>query len=138
MTSTFINSSEVKRDELELGSLAWFSPTASNAKDPVMLEVTLRPGNGHSFHKHPHQEEVIYVMEGEIEQWVGQEKRLLRPGDSTFIGANVVHASFNVSDRNAKLLAILGPCVGAEGYELVDVAAQEPWVFLASKTKDRQ
>ena len=45
-------------------------------------------------------------------------------------GADVVHASFNVSDRNAKLLAILGPCVGSEGYELVDVAQQEPWVSL--------
>ena len=52
---------------------------------------------------------------------------MLRPGDSAFIGAGVVHASFNVSDRNAKLLAILGPCVGAEGYELVDVSRQEPW-----------
>jgi hypothetical protein len=41
-----------------------------------------------------------------------------------------VHASFNVSERNAKILAILGPCVGAEGYELVDVSRQEPWAHL--------
>jgi hypothetical protein len=45
-----------------------------------------------------------------------------------------VHASFNVSDRNAKLLAILGPCIGSEGYELVDVAEQEPWVSLKQGT----
>src|SRR5438105_2598022 len=91
-------------------------------------EVSLRPGGGHNFHKHPNQEEVIYVLEGEIEQWIDREKRILRPGDSAFIGADVVHASFNVGDRKAKLLAILGPCVGSEGYELVDVAGQEPWV----------
>ena len=70
------------------------------------------------------------MIDGEIEQWVDQEKRMLRSGDSAFIGADVVHASFNVSDRKAKLLAILGPCVGTEGYELVDVAAQEPWASL--------
>ena len=131
MIGKFISSTEVKREELEWGSLAWFSsPAASNAKDLVVIEVTLRPAGGHNFHRHPHQEELIYVMEGEIEQWVDQEKRILRSGDSAFISTAVVHASFNVSDRNAKLLAILGPCVGSEGYELVDVAEQEPWVSL--------
>src|SRR5438874_13277150 len=120
MIGKFISSREVKREELEWGSLAWFSsPAASSAKDLVVLEVTLSPAGGHNFHKHPHQEEVIYVIEGEVEQWVAREKRMLRPGDSAFIGADVVHASFNVGDRNAKVLAILGPCIGSEGYELV-------------------
>ena len=131
MTGTFISSAEVKREKLEWGSLAWFSsPTASNAKDLVVLEVTLSPEGGHNFHKHPQQEELIYVIEGEIEQWIDRDKRMLQPGDSAFIGSGVVHASFNVSGQNAKLLAILGPCIGSEGYELVDVAAQEPWVSL--------
>ena len=39
----------------------------------------------------------------------------------------MVHASFNVSSEPAKLLAILGPCSGSEGYELVDVANEAPW-----------
>lgn len=131
MSSKFIPSTEVKREELDWGSLAWFSsPVASGAKNLVTLEVTLAPGGGHNFHKHPRQEEVIYVIDGEVEQWIDQEKRTLRPGDSAFIGADVTHASFNVSDRDAKLLAILGPCVGAQGYELIDMAEQEPWASL--------
>jgi quercetin dioxygenase-like cupin family protein len=135
MIGKFISSTEVKREELAWGSLAWFSsPAASNARNLVVLEVTLRPGEGHNFHKHPNQEEVIYVIEGEVEQWVDQERRMLRPGDSVFMGADVVHASFNLSDRNARLLAILGPCVGSEGYELVDVANREPWVSLRTMT----
>lgn len=131
MTGKFITAAEVKRDELDWGSMAWFSsPAASNAKDLVVLEVKLSPGSGHNFHKHPNQEEVIYVIEGEIEQWVDREKRMLRPGDSAFIATGVVHASFNIGERKAKVLAILGPSVGSEGYELVDVAGQEPWVSL--------
>ena len=131
MIGKFISSTEVKREELEWGSLAWFSsPVASAAKNLVVLEVNLRPAGCHDFHKHPDQEEVIYVLEGEIEQWVDREKRALRPGDSAFIGAGVVHASFNVTDANAKILAILGPCVGAEGYELIDVSREEPWAHL--------
>jgi quercetin dioxygenase-like cupin family protein len=131
MTGKFISSTEVMRQQLAWGSLAWFSsPAASNATDLVVLEVTLSPGGGHDFHKHPRQEESIYVIDGEVEQWLDREKRRLRAGDSVFIGPDVVHASFNVSERNAKLLAILGPCVGPDGYELVDVADQEPWTSL--------
>ena len=131
MTGRFISSADVRREHLKWGSLAWFSsPAVSNAKNLVVLEVNLSPGGGHNFHKHPQQEEVLYVIEGEIEQWVDQEKRLLRPGDSAFVAAGVVHASFNVGDRNSKLLAILGPCIGPEGYELVDVAQLEPWAGL--------
>ena len=127
----FISATEVKREHLEWGSLAWFSsPTASKSKELVVLEVTLSPTGGHNFHKHPQQEEVIYVIEGEIEQWLDREKRILRPGDSVFIGPDTVHASFNIVDRTAKLLAILGPCIGSEGYELVDVSDQEPWASL--------
>lgn len=131
MTGKFISSAEAKREQLDWGSLAWFSsPAASNSKNLVALEVRLSPARGHNFHKHPNQEEVIYVIEGEIEQWVDQEKRILRPGDSVFIGADVVHASFNVTGQNANLLAILGPCIGPTGYEQVDVANWEPWASL--------
>jgi quercetin dioxygenase-like cupin family protein len=131
MRGKFVSSAEARREELSWGSLAWFSsPTVSHAKDLVVLELTLTSGGGHNFHKHPNQEEVIYVIEGEIEQWIDREKQLLNAGDSVFIGADVVHASFNITARQAKLLAILGPCVGPEGYELVDVAAHEPWVSL--------
>ena len=112
MKGKFVSSAEARRDELSWGSLAWFSsPTVSHAKDLVVLELTLTSGNCHNFHKHPNQEEVIYLIEGEIEQWIDREKRLLRAGDSAFIGADVVHATFNVSARQAKLLAILSPCV---------------------------
>ncbi len=131
MSGKFFSSAEVKREQLEWGSLAWLSsPSVSSSKDLVVIEVRLNPACEHNFHKHPNQEEVIYVVEGEIEQWVDQEKRILRPGDSAFIGADVVHASFNASKQNAKLLAILSPSIGPGGYELVDVAHREPWASL--------
>jgi len=43
-----------------------------------------------------------------------------------------VHASFNVSATPVKFLAVLGPAIGAEGYELVDVSEQSPWNTLRS------
>ena len=95
-----------------------------------MIDVGLDPGKGHNFHKHPDQEEVILVVAGKVEQWIDREKAILDPGDSAFIPADIVHASFNVGDHPAKIVAILGPCVGPIGYELVDVADDAPWKTL--------
>lgn len=131
MTGKFMLSGETPPETLEWGKLRWLSsPPATNAKDLTVIEVNITPGNGHDFHKHPNQEEVIYVISGKVEQWLDREKRILGLGDSVFIGADVVHASFNVGDNDAKLIAILGPCAGPEGYELVDVAAESPWKEL--------
>ena len=131
MTGKFMLSAETPPETLDWGKLRWMSnPPSTGAKDLTVIEVKITPGQGHNFHKHPDQEEVIYVISGHVEQWLDREKRILGPGDSVFIGADVVHASFNIGETNSQLLAILGPCVGEEGYELVDVADEEPWSTL--------
>lgn len=128
MTGKFVPSGEVDREELEWGTLGWLSrPPSTGAKQLTVIDVDLLPGKGHDFHKHPDQEEVIFVVNGEIEQWLEARKQTLKPGDSVFIPKDMVHASFNVAEGPAKLLAILGPCVGEGGYEMVEVADQEPW-----------
>ena len=133
MTGTYMMSADTPAEELDWGKLRWMShPPSTGAGQLTVIEVNITPGNGHDFHKHPDQEEVIYCIVGTVEQWLGEEKRIFCAGDSVFIGADVVHASFNVGDTDAKLLAILGPCVGDEGYELVDVAGEAPWKDLRS------
>ena len=131
MTGKFMLSADTPPEVLDWGKLRWMShPPSTGAEQLTVIEVNITPSNGHDFHKHPDQEEVIYCISGKVEQWLDQDKRILGPGDSVFIGADVVHASFNVGDGDAQLLAILGPCVGDEGYELVDVADQAPWKDL--------
>ena len=131
MTGKFMMSAETPPEVLDWGKLRWMShPPSTGAGQLTVIEVNISPGEGHDFHKHPDQEEVIYCISGKVEQWLDREKRILGPGDSVFIGADVVHASFNVGDDDAQLLAILGPCVGDQGYELVDVADQAPWNTL--------
>jgi quercetin dioxygenase-like cupin family protein len=127
MNGKFVIGKEIARDQLDWGRMGWISRPANAAKQICEIEVTLEPGFGHNFHKHPRQEEVIHVMAGEIEQWLGTEKRTLKPGDSVFIGPDLVHASFNTGRQTAKLLVVLSPCVGDGGYELVDVSAEAPW-----------
>ena len=132
MTGKYVSAAEVTRDRLDWGLLAWCCrPADTGAKDLVVMEVTLAPGGSHAFHKHPEQEEVIYVIEGEVEQWLDQEKRILRRGDCVFIPRGVVHASCNVGREDAKVLAIVGPCVNRDnGYAVVEVADRPPWNAL--------
>lgn len=131
MAGRFVLAAEVERETLEWGALAWVSrPNATGARALTVIEVNLLPGKGHNFHKHPDQEEVIYVMEGQVEQWLDQERRILTPGEGVFIPADVVHASFNAGHGAARLLAILGPCVGDGGYVSIEVGDLAPWNAL--------
>ncbi len=131
MTGKFMMSADTPAEALDWGNLRWMShPPSTGAGQLTVIEVNIAPGQGHDFHKHPDQEEVIYCISGTVEQWLDREKRIFGPGDSVFIGADVVHASFNTGDSDAQLLAILGPCVGNQGYELVDVAGDAPWNAL--------
>lgn len=133
MSGKFFSSAQVEIEKLDWGTLKWLStPRVTQAKQLVVVEVEFRPGTGHSFHKHPNQEEVLYVLEGEVEQWIDRDKQVLRAGDAAYIPADVVHGSFNRSQENVRILAILGPCIGEAGYELVDVAGESPWNTLAT------
>jgi quercetin dioxygenase-like cupin family protein len=131
MPGIFVIAKDTKLEINDWGRLGWLSnPPSTGAKQLTVIDVNLDPGKGHDFHKHPDQEEVILVVAGKVEQWVDRERRILGPGDSAFIPGDVVHASFNVGDTPAKIVAILGPCVGPIGYELVDVANEAPWKTL--------
>lgn len=131
MKGTFVPSSEMVRDEFDWGEIAWASrPQNTESKQLAILDVTIIPGMGHNFHRHPEQEEMIYVLEGEIEQWIEKEKKILKAGDAVFINKGIVHASFQRGENPAHLLAILGPAVGEGGYELEDVSEEEPWKGL--------
>jgi quercetin dioxygenase-like cupin family protein len=131
MNGRFVLSTDVARETLDWGQLGWISrPAMTEAQTLTVIEVTLEAGHGHNFHKHPDQEEVIYVMSGQIEQWLETDKQILKAGDSIFIKPDVIHASFNTGSETARLLVSLGPCTGPDGYELVDVADQAPWNAL--------
>jgi quercetin dioxygenase-like cupin family protein len=131
MPGKFMIRGDVAPEVLDWGQLRWLSnPPSTGAGQLTVIDVTLAPGKGHNFHKHPDQEEVLLIVAGTVEQWVDRERRILGPGDSAFVPKGVVHASFNAGEGDARIAAILGPCVGEIGYELVDVAAEAPWNTL--------
>jgi quercetin dioxygenase-like cupin family protein len=128
MTSAFLMKSNIEWEKLEWGSRAWLTRLGEkHAESLVVVEVDLAMGFGHDFHLHPGQDELIYVLEGRVEQWIETEMRILEAGDSSFVARNTVHASFNVTEGPARVLAVLAPAVGDDGYEVVEVAKDAPW-----------
>ena len=131
MTGKFTFISETEHATLDWGRVgALCDPSGTGARQLVVLDARLFPGNGHDFHKHVQQEEVILVVTGQIEQWIDTEKRVLGPGDSAFIAADTVHASSNIGKDEANIIAIFGPSVGDSGFEMVDMAGEAPWNSL--------
>ena len=126
----FITQDDILKDPLPMGINEFFShhQEAHNvpAKDVILIRATIKAGEGHDFHYHEQREEFLYILEGQIEQWVEHERRLCGPGDVIFVPPGVVHGSFNVGAQDAKLLAIFGK-LSADVELATDVSDQEPW-----------
>jgi quercetin dioxygenase-like cupin family protein len=126
----FVTGREMQVEQVPWGPLEWLCrPGLTDARQLLLVRVRIGPGQAHQFHRHPEQEEIIYVESGECEQWVDRESRLLKAGETAHIPANMVHGSYNASDRPLVLLAILSPAT-IKGPALVDVCQEEPWRSL--------
>jgi quercetin dioxygenase-like cupin family protein len=131
MKGRFITSGDIEHDRFDWGETGWVSrPELTGSRALCVMDVTLTPGGGHPFHRHADQEEVIWVREGRIEQWIEEDKHELGPGEAVYIAKGVVHASFNDGDEPAKLSVVLSPTAGESGYEVIDVFEEEPWASL--------
>ena len=51
-----------------------------------------------------------------LEQLLKDEQQIFCSGVPILIVADVVHASFNISEMDETLRTILGPCAGEQGY----------------------
>ena len=111
--SQFITQGDIVRDQFDWGEAGWVSrPELTGSRGMCVMDVTLQPGAGHPFHRHPDQEEIIWVREGRIEQWLEDAKHELGPGEAVYIEKDVVHGSYTVGDEPAKLTVILTPTAG--------------------------
>lgn len=131
----FVQSAEVVRESNPWASLEWLCrPDIVAAEKLLLVRAGIDPMCCHPFHVHPHREEIIYVLEGRAEQWVGTEHGILGPGDMAHIPAGTVHATYNPHRDPLRFLAILSPAMLpadlAAAPDPWDVSAQQPWASL--------
>jgi len=126
--SYFLLQKDLHREEVPHGVNEWanYPSVAADLPGLFAARATIRPGMGHDFHLHPGREEVIHVLKGQIEQWVEKESCILSPGDTVFIPAGMVHASFNTGKEKAVVFVVLTPALSDQPLT-TDVATQAPW-----------
>jgi quercetin dioxygenase-like cupin family protein len=100
-----------------------------NNEHLMLVRANMDPFRSHPFHKHPTREELIFIIAGQAEQWVGKEHRLLKTGEMAFIPMGEIHGTYNPFPEKLVFLAILSPAKAAEP-GIVDVSMQEPWASV--------
>lgn len=81
---------------------------------------TVMPKNGPPAHFHRHTDEFFYVLEGELDVWVGERHVKLGPGMSATLPRGVVHRFDNLAARPAKVLSVVTPGEGARFFDDID------------------
>ncbi len=126
----FVTDENLIVEELPWGPHDWMiRPDIVPAEQLLLVRVHMPPGKCHAFHRHPEQEEIIYILRGKAEQWVDRQMQILRPGQAAHIPTNVVHGTYNVGEETLEFLAILSPA-NIQGPPLVDMSQEEPWRSL--------
>jgi len=129
---SFITEADVEHADFPWCHVEWMSNEAlTGAKQILLVRAEFWVGGQHNFHIHPGREEIIYVLEGEVEQWVGTEMKRLGPGGMAMIPAGTPHASRNCGTVPLKFLAILSPVEDTAEFT-IDVYNEEPWRTLLS------
>ncbi len=106
-------------------------PDMLKADKLLLVRANMAPMHCHPFHYHPHREEIIYVLYGRAEQWVGKHHKILHPGEIAHIPAGTVHATYNPHAEPLVFLAILSPGKlpreRAAELDPCDVSLEAPW-----------
>ncbi len=87
----------------------------SAVRKQSLAEARLAPGQQTTAHYHPATEEIYYILAGRGRMQIGDEVRLVGPGDAIAILPGSIHTIENVGTETLKFL-----CCCAPGYEQED------------------
>ncbi|BAY50500.1 cupin 2 conserved barrel domain protein (plasmid) [Scytonema sp. HK-05] len=84
-----------------------------------LIEGYFPPGTQTPLHRHTRYSEQLYVLSGEFTVWAGENKVVLRPGDSYLISPSTPHVVATVGDKPARGLVVAAPSAFARVVETV-------------------
>ena len=79
------------------------------------LDCVVGVGGGPPPHRHLAEDELFYVFEGSISFTMGDETRVIGPGQSAFVPRGTTHGYVNTSQTEARMIAVYSPS-GMEGW----------------------
>lgn len=105
------------------------SDTIASARKTVFGITTFPPGARHDIHRHPHAEEVEYLIEGSGVARIGDTDVAMGVGDVIFVAEDEAHGFWNTSQTDrAVMIWCYGGAASLEdaGYVITQAEAQRP------------
>jgi len=85
---------KVEKIEYPWGWIRWLMSSKLDPKAEMTFGlVEINPGQRNPTHIHPNCEEILYVLSGSCEHWLGKEKCVLKAGDVIRIPTGVPHCA---------------------------------------------
>lgn len=108
---TAVDSTKVSTHTFDWGIIKWFITAEQNPGAKITFgEVILLPAEGHVRHNHPISEEILYVLSGQGEQMVDDNKPfVIGPGDTIYVPTAIYHSTINTGWEPLRLLALYNP-----------------------------
>lgn len=120
------------------GDLYSFKTTAAESDGAhALLEMTVNPGSGTPPHIHHAEDEMFYVLEGELSFWCGDEKFTKKAGSFVAVPKGTVHRWANESNGPAKSLVFLVPGGFDEFLMAIGTPVEDGAVSSSPPTKEQ-
>ncbi|MEO8232178.1 MAG: cupin domain-containing protein [Ignavibacteriota bacterium] len=87
----------------------------TNGAQAVFVQTGFTSNGGPPLHIHYNQDEIFYILEGEYQFQVGEERFSMKQGDTIFLPKNVPHAFIQLTDI-AKVIVTFQPAGKMEDF----------------------
>ncbi|GJM15947.1 MAG: hypothetical protein DHS20C13_12740 [Thermodesulfobacteriota bacterium] len=98
-------------DELLMGGSQFLHKVKSGDSNGVfsVIEIISPPGKGVSLHVHEDEDELVYLLDGEIEVTLGDQTMTAVPGVMALLPRGIPHGFVNKGDKPSRLLDTILP-----------------------------
>ena len=100
----------------------------------VFEQIGYTPKGGPPLHIHPNQDEYFYILEGEYQFQLDQDKYHLSAGDTIFLPRNIQHAFIQLTEKARVLVSYLPSGKMESFFETTDSWTAPPSDELVKKT----
>lgn len=92
MKVSFIHPEKAEIQKFDWGEIAWMvSGKLANSETMTFGRVIIKAGRSNKRHSHSNCDEILYLLSGELEHWVGDEVFSMKAGNAIFIPKGVTH-----------------------------------------------
>ena len=98
-------------DQYDFPGTTFYHRMKSNETNGVfsVIELVTEPGQGVATHVHQHEDELVYVIDGELEVTLGDQKMSAGAGIMALLPRGIPHGFTNVGNRPSRLLDVILP-----------------------------